>query len=648
MCTLLTVVCLLSSSRLDAQVDQALFDSLLTVSATMPADTEKVNLLTKLGLSARKFDATQAEVLAREALQISESLKYEPGIGNAYNILGLLQYYQGNYDEALDFQFKSLEAKIRSGDSLKISVAYNDIANIYAEKGDLKEAVNYYKMALELAEAESNDKMITKLLGNIGTIFHEQEDYDNALQYYRQCLDRSDTSNSEYWQTIFVIEANIGFIKKKQGKLDEALKYFESSLVWREKVGYIRGIAQMHASIGEVLIMMGNKVEGRERLIMGLQMQRELNDNYGATASLGTLGDLALEEGQYDDALSYYKEALEGARETGSLQLLRDTYEGLALAYAGVGNFKEAYAYQYDYQLLKDSILNLETNELIADLRTKYETEQKEQEIENQKLIIEEQQRRNKLQLIVFVLSVVFIVVLAGLLYNRYKLRQQAAMERTIAEEQKLRFRAVIEAQEQERKRIAQELHDGLGQLLSTARLNVASLEDEASTFDADDSRAWGNSLELIDEAVSEVRNISHNMMPSALIRLGLVPAIREQVRKINTAGVVQVDLEVEGMNNRLAEGTEIALYRIIQEVLNNTIKHAKAERITVSLSQKNDGIHLDITDNGRGMEQTAVANSKGIGWRNIFSRVELLNGHINLRTAPGQGTSIQVQVPAA
>ena len=373
-----------------------------------------------------------------------------------------------------------------------------------------------------------------------------------------------------------------------------------------------------------------------------------MNDVYGTASTLGTLGDIAMEEQQYDDALMYYEEALVYAEEIGSLQLLRDVYEGLTQAHVAKENYPQAYEYQSQHQNLKDSILNIETNELIAELRTQYETEKKEQEIQNQQLIIEEQQRRNKLQLTVFVISVVFIILLAGLLYNRYKLRQEAEMERTMAEEQKVRFRAVIEAQELERKRIAQELHDGLGQLLSTARLNVASLEDEAAKFDDDDSRAWDNSLELIDEAVSEVRAISHNMMPSALIRLGLVPALREQIRKINSAGHVQVNLKTEGIEGRLGEEIEIALYRIIQEVLNNTIKHAEADEITVFLEKRPNGLHLSIADNGKGMDQTAIMQSKGIGWSNIFSRVELLNGDIRLNSSPGAGTEVQVQVPAA
>ena len=256
---LLLIVIITSNYTLVAQIDKTIFDSLLQVSSTMPADTVKVNLLTRLGLSARKFDATKAEVLAREALEISEAIDYLLGKGDAYNILGLLQYYQGNYDEALRLQFLSLEAKQAVADWMKVCRTYNDIANIYAEKGDLKSAVDYYQRALDVAKETDNKRMVTKLLGNIGTIFHEQEDYENALSYYQQCLERADTADSYYWQTIFVIEANIGYIKKNQGDLGGALAYFTSSLKWREKVGYKRGIAGMHTAIGEVLIMQGER-----------------------------------------------------------------------------------------------------------------------------------------------------------------------------------------------------------------------------------------------------------------------------------------------------------------------------------------------------------------------------------------------------
>ena len=217
-------------------------------------------------------------------------------------------------------------------------------------------------------------------------------------------------------------------------------------------------------------------------------------------------------------------------------------------------------------------------------------------------------------------------------------------LERTIADQQKLRFKAVLETEDKERKRIAQDLHDGLGQLLSTARLNVASLEDAVENDD-DESRIWKNSLNLIDEACTEVRNISHAMMPNVLIQKGIKNALQELVDKINASGQLNVDLNFKQFDDDLSEIHKVAVYRIVQEVLNNTIKHAEATKATVKLETVNSNLFLHISDNGMGFDLNQIENSSGIGWKNIQSRIETMNGTMNIQSRNGSTIEIKLNV---
>ena len=236
------------------------------------------------------------------------------------------------------------------------------------------------------------------------------------------------------------------------------------------------------------------------------------------------------------------------------------------------------------------------------------------------------------------------LIVLSFALAYRFKILKDEK-EKLILENaamQMSQFKAVIEATESERKRIAQDLHDGLGQLLSTAKLNVSSMED--SVHD-DDRQQFENSMSLIDEACQEVRHISHNMMPSTLIRMGLLPALKELVDKACIPGQMQVQLQVNGLTNRLDEASEVAIYRVVQETVNNAIKYSGASIVKVLLEKTDKQLRLEITDNGKGFDTAAIGKSEGIGWRSIYSRVAMLNGNISVESGKGKGTRIVVVV---
>lgn len=237
--------------------------------------------------------------------------------------------------------------------------------------------------------------------------------------------------------------------------------------------------------------------------------------------------------------------------------------------------------------------------------------------------------------------SVVFSYALAMRIRDMRNEREMLLQK--INEQQRDSFRVVMEATEKERKRVAEDLHDGLGQLLSTAKLNLTAIETNDNT---EEHKNLNTSIAILDEACQEVRHISHNMMPSTLIRLGLVSAIKEQARKINESGKVLVSFSVLGFENRMDESREIAIYRVIQELLNNAIRYANATDIDIKLEQLADGYLFSIKDNGKGFDPKVLEKVKGIGWRNIRSRVDLLQGNIDLKTAPGKGTVLNIWVP--
>ena len=297
---------------------------------------------------------------------------------------------------------------------------------------------------------------------------------------------------------------------------------------------------------------------------------------------------------------------------------------------------------------IKDSLYSEGMRENIAEMKAKYEIEKSEHEIaflnqQNEMKGLQLQtariRQRNSLLIAGFMLLVVLSAMAFWLVKSRYKSKMRLEHEKRLI--QKEAFAAIINAEENERKRIAMELHDGLGQLLSAAKLNISVLED---TNSEEDRLAVDNAENLIDQAIADLRNISHNLMPSALIRLGLIPAIHDMADKINSGRKVVVKITSEGFESRLPGNLEIAIYRVIQESVNNILKHAGAGNIFINLRYGGESLDLSIEDDGKGMPEPSTSNSgKGIGWDDIRSRVSLFNGRMNLYSEPGKGTRLNI-----
>lgn len=177
--------------------------------------------------------------------------------------------------------------------------------------------------------------------------------------------------------------------------------------------------------------------------------------------------------------------------------------------------------------------------------------------------------------------------------------------------------------------------------MLSTARLNVAGLEDSVL---AENKPDLDRALKIIDDACVEVRSISHNMMPSALIRLGLIPAINELVNNINATKALKIDF-TNNVDASVGKSLDITIYRVVQEVLNNMIKHAKADHISMSILKIAGELEIIMKDNGIGFDTNMLKESKGMGWKNIFSRVSMLDGNIKLESEPKKGTMIYIKL---
>jgi len=308
------------------------------------------------------------------------------------------------------------------------------------------------------------------------------------------------------------------------------------------------------------------------------------------------------------------------------------------------GNYKEALDYFTWHTQLKDSIFNAQKTRQIEEISTIYETNKREQQIQEQKDTIQKRNRLLWISLGLFALA----LLITYLLYNRYRWKQQVLLQAEIMKQQEMAARSVLEAEEKERSRIAKDLHDGVGQMMSAARMNLSSFSNSMQLGNEEQHTSLSNIIKLVDDSCREVRAVSHSMMPSALIHKGLTEALEELVQRIDPA-VLKVQLHHEGFAERFDEQTEMILYRVIQECINNTLKHAAAGSADISLIYDTDGISVTIEDDGKGFDSHHLNNGgeEGIGLQNIRSRIQFLKGTVDFNSAPGKGTLVAIHIPS-
>ncbi|HRI22766.1 MAG TPA: sensor histidine kinase, partial [Panacibacter sp.] len=352
-------------------------------------------------------------------------------------------------------------------------------------------------------------------------------------------------------------------------------------------------------------------------------------------------GSIYNAEKKYDKAEESYAKSNVVALAIGYPELLFNNFRELSGIASAKGDYKKSLEYLQKASAYKDSVYKTETSKQVEALSARYETAEKEKQIQQQNFQI---RQRNY-----WITGILGLLLLGSLLaysyYRRFQLKQQARLQTEILNQQEIATKAVIEAEEKERKRIAGDLHDGVGQLMSAARMNLSAIQGSLPFVSQEQKNNFEKVVNLIDESCNEVRIVSHNMMPNALLKSGLASAIREFIDKID-AHIIKVNLHAEGLGERIDTNIETVLYRVIQECVNNVIKHAKATQLDISLIKDHEGISATVEDNGSGFNSKDTAHFEGIGLKNIQSRIDYLKGTVEWDSSPGNGTVVAIHVP--
>ncbi len=607
-------------------------------------DTTKVKLLCDLCWEYRFVSAEKALEYGQEALSLSESIGYDKGIAQSYNDMGIIYIDKSDYSKAIAFFENSLQIRKKLNDQAGIASAYNKIGIVYQKQGKLKNALENQIAALKIYEELNQDRWIAYSLNNIAIIHQNLGNLEKSLEYHEMAVESRLRLNDQYGEGMSY--GNIANVYIKMGDTSQALGYYEKALIIFRQTGNNEAIAIQLVNIGNLYLATGNPHQAIEVLNESLEIREILGDQKGVSSSLIKLGEANILVENFKKALDYLYRGLGIAKDISVVEEELAAYLSLAKLYALQQQLDSAFAYTKEYISLKDSVYEKRLKQQIIDVQVKYETDKVEQK---NKLLLSEnqlnearlQQRKTEIWLLVFV-----IISITGasifILYRRRQ-RQKAILDTAIIKHNELQIQAVIDGQEEERRRIARELHDGVGQKLAGIKLNWESISSKL--MESEIHNNLQGMADMLDNASAEVRTISHQMMPKELEQFGLISAIEGLLSSSFKTIGIQYSFDHFDIEKRLPEAVELNLFRIIQELVSNTIKHAEADLFSIQLLKRKAAIVMIAEDNGKGFI-THNNEGFGIGLMNIESRTKTINATLNIESEPGKGTIIRIRTP--
>ena len=588
-------------------------------------------------------DPDRAYRSIQSLLDLSRKAGYNRGLMYAWYQLGVYHNMKGRYDSLKYYGDRCLDPAISRELPESKAFGHHLTGTYFWQTGRFDKASASHYQALRIRQKLKDLPGTAASLASLAGVFTSTGKLDKAQAYISKALAIARKIPDERLiLRCLHAQANIHGMS---GKYDLALKSDREALNILEKTGNLRGYSEIYSNMALCYFYMGDL----DRSIAYHQKVLKIDRYFGDKKQIGdtylNLAQAYRKKGDHDRAASLLKDAVTLFTATSYRYGLKDAHLSLSKIYEDRKDYRQAFLEFRRYHDVAEKLSNEANNKTIEQLHVEYDTEQREQKIRslNQQATIQalEIKERNLLLIILFTLTGAGAVLIV-LLYRQRKFREAARLEQEINRQRQLAARAVMEAEEKERHRIANELHDGVGQLLSGALMNLNLLHQKAELL-GQEVALTANTLALISEGYDELRAVSHQMVPDSLLKRGLVAAVEDLLNKIDS-GRLKTRLETIETDLRCSPEIQTAIYRMIQETLTNVLKHASATRFSVQLFREEEGIFLSMEDDGIGFD--TAAEFQGMGLRNLRNRIDCLNGTLELNSRPGNGTFITIFLP--
>lgn len=630
--------------------------------AQTPESTPLLDSLSNVYAENLYTNPEVAKKAAQEWLSKSEALDKKIHIVRAHYALGNLGNISGDYKSAVDQAAKAInllkELKIENG----LAAAYNVLALGYKNLGDYPKAMDGFMQCLAYAKKIGGKNQEANAYQNIATLYVLQKKYnkaaenlDRAANLYRELKD-----DDGVLTTLF----NFANILKEQGKFDQARKHYQTVLNYRKREGNKAVIAYININLSQMLVEEERCEEAVVSLKRTLSLLKELKFNSDIAIVLNDLGLCESELGNNKEAITYFEQALAIGEEQSLLTYNSNIYINLSQLYQDQGDYKNALKYYQKGVDTKSKQNSLDKEKYVANLQERYETQLKETRI----ALLEKEQKLGEAELQKAELTVKrqgivrnafiagFILVLISLIILRLFYLQRLKAQKELSEQQEENAKQKInqmmkdhklsvieryqEGQDEERARLAREIHDGIGSDL--AGIKIAFEHYIETQPEKPQSKRI---LNAIGNACIDIRTLSHQLHPLAFSKIGFSSFLRDFIDKISKSANIDIQTFFfpEEDIDRLPEELLAEAYRIVQELVNNILKHSLATQAEVQLTRHENHLNIVINDNGQGFQEK---KKQGIGLRNIKDRLHKLQGTIEIDSSASSGTSIMIDIP--
>lgn len=630
-------------------------DSLLVLAGKAPSDSLRLRYL-------YFYNKATGERNGEKGFKLQEALKKEAASNNLLYFMSLaaqdqsaIMFRKGDYIRSILYDEESLKYYQAMPQGLirtkGIAACYTNLGGTYSLLNDWNSAQQYYSQSIDILLPLNDQFALTTSYFNMAFIYIDMQEWPKAKEYLVKSIQSG--FQAKVTRELILSLSRCAAICFRVGQKTAGNRYLAQCDSIRNTHQEPVTEIYYYFARGESSYYSGNTEDAIANHRTAYAYSLEYKDPYYIVDESAALGQLYLKSNKKDSALYFLKIAIDSGETYGYLPKLKTILSNWAGYFEQKGDYAAAYRYRTLERQFADSLtVKLDRNRILL-YDARYQSRQKEEQISQlQTETAQQQQLLRQKTTINFLLGIMALVLtilgIVGYINFRQKQKiQQQQLTELEKEKQLLTTAALLRGEEKERSRLAKDLHDGLGGMLSGIQHLFRNIKGNI-VITPETQQSFDRGLDMLDQSIHEMRRVAHNMMPESLVKFGLDTALRDFCADINSAGSLKVSYQSVGLDVKtLTPTTSITVYRIIQELLNNTLKHAAATHALVQLVLVENQLSITVEDDGKGMDTGTTQSQQGMGWTNIHNRVQFLQGTLDLKSEKDKGVSILIIVPS-
>ena len=648
----LVVIALIIFTGINAWSQQHDIDSLENqLKGTLP-DTTRAKSLSQLAMKYETVDTLKSIQTYRKLIDftISKRLDYYSGLAyfNQSYILKQNQHLK-EAKESLDTALVYYNRSDNPNTEFRIAQVYAQLSNVVKDLGDYKATVEYQLKAIAVFEKLDKPASLLVAYINLSSFYKQISEFEKQEFYARKALDVARKTGKQ--EDFFKSYGHVAFALCQMNRYKEAKQFIDSSKQYYPANAPADVLITHHLIDGLIDMNLGLLEDANKTFTEGYNISVNAKALFSILQTRLQLSRVLTLQKKFKEAKPLLEQSYKEAFESKNPTQIEIALDYMARFYEESGDYKNGLKYYKEYKEIADSMASAQNKDYAVEQEVKFETAKKESQIkqlEADKKIQELSLKQKNIWNYLLAASALIAIIIAALSYRTYSQKrklQQLRINELEAEKKLTATEAVLKGEEQERTRLAKDLHDGLGGMLSGIKYSFNTMKGNL-IMTPENAQAFERSMEMLDSSIREMRRVAHNMMPEALVKFGLDVALSDFCNDINQTGALTVRYQSIGMGNaQIDQTTSITIYRIIQELINNTLKHAAAKNAIVQISKNEDAISITVEDDGKGFDSRLLNMSKGIGWSNIQNRVEFLKAKLDVQSSSDKGTSVHIDI---